>query len=166
MNQNTIYVCNDKQITPIFVEVMSMSIRNAKTSDKFAVKELADHCAPDLRPSVVGTYEFLARCFSNTFFLYEENSKLLGYTVGFPNTAVKGEFWVYQVGVHSDARKKGVGSKLFDRLVNQVRSEGYTRIRSHLKFTNEASKRLHEKYGMNICGQDDRGWFVEGNLQE
>jgi len=138
-----------------------MSIRNVEVSDKFAVTELAKKCAPFLRPSVVGTYEFMARCFRNTFFVYEENSKLLGFIVGFPNTAAQGEFWIYQACLCKKCRSKGTGSALFERLLQQVKSEGYKRVRSHFKFDNEISKRLHEKFGMKIYDKDDRGWFAE-----
>ncbi len=138
-----------------------MSIRNADVEDKVAVFELAQSCIPWLRASVVGTYEFFARCFRNTFFVYEENNKIIGYLVGFPNTAVKGEFWIYQIGMYEEHRGKGIGSKLFARMVEQVKSEGYNSMRSHFKFKNKHSRALHEKFGMKIYGEDDRGWFVE-----
>ncbi|MHA1146295.1 MAG: GNAT family N-acetyltransferase [Candidatus Helarchaeota archaeon] len=138
-----------------------MPVRNVRVKDKFDIEILAQNCAPLVRSSVVGTYEFLARCFQNTFFVYEENSKLLGYIVGFPNTAVKGEFWIYQICVNNEFRGKHVGSKLFEAIVSQVRKEGYTRMRSHLRFDNEHSLNIHKKFGFEICGEDDRGWFVE-----
>jgi GNAT superfamily N-acetyltransferase len=142
-----------------------MSIRNVEVSDKVAITELAKKCAPFLRPSVIGTYEFLARCFRNTFFVYEENkgvsSKILGFIVGFPNTDVQGEFWIYQACLCKKCRSKGIGSLLFERLLQQVKSEGYTSVRSHFKFDNAISKKLHEKFGIKIYDQDDRGWFAE-----
>jgi L-amino acid N-acyltransferase YncA len=141
-----------------------MSIRNAEVSDKVAITELAEKCAPYVRPSVVGTYEFMARCFRNTFFVYEENSKILGFVVGFPNTAVKGEFWIYQVCLCKKCRSKGTGSALFERLFQQVKSEGYRCIRSHFKFDNELSRKLHEKFGMKVYDKDDRGWFTQINF--
>ena len=61
------------------------------------------------------------------------------------------------------ACESGYASK---RLFAQVKLEGYQRIRSHFKFKNERSRNLHEKFGMQICGKDERGWFVEGKLQE
>ncbi|NVM55173.1 MAG: GNAT family N-acetyltransferase [Candidatus Helarchaeota archaeon] len=141
-----------------------MSIRNADVKDKVAITELAENCAPLVRPSVIGTYEFLARCFKNTFFVYEEDSKIIGFLVGFPNTAEEGEFWIYQICVCDKYRGKRIGSQLFARFFKQLKSEGYTRVRSHFKFENKHSKNLHEKFGMKVCGQDDRGWFVEVKL--
>ncbi|MFX0135136.1 MAG: GNAT family N-acetyltransferase [Candidatus Hodarchaeota archaeon] len=138
-----------------------MTIRNVQVKDKYAVTEVAENCAPLLRASVYGTYEFLARCFQRTFFVYLDNSKIVGYIVGFPNTSVKGEFWLYQVGIKEHYRKKYIGSQLLERFIEQVKSDGYKRIRSHIQFENEHSKNLHEKFGFKICGQDDKGWFEE-----
>ncbi|MHA1229904.1 MAG: GNAT family N-acetyltransferase [Candidatus Helarchaeota archaeon] len=141
-----------------------MTIRNVKVSDAPEIVKVAENCSPLLRNSVEGTYEFLARCFSNTFFVYEENDTVIGYIVGFPNTAKLGEFWIYQVGVIDKYRGKGIGSKLFKALFDQVKSEKYERIRSHYIFENKVSANLHKKFGMEICGQDNRGYFVEALL--
>ena len=138
-----------------------MSIRKVQVKDKFAIFHVAENCLPLLRASVLGTYEFLARCFQRTFFVYEENSKIIGYIVGFPNTSTDGEFWLYQVGIIDTHRGKGIGSQLLKLFINQVTSDGYKKIRSHFQFDNEHSKKLHEKFGFNICGQDDKGWFAE-----
>jgi L-amino acid N-acyltransferase YncA len=141
-----------------------MPIRNVKVSDSIEITTLAENCAPLIRASVVGTYEFLARCFSNTFLVYEEGGKILGFLVGFPNTAAKGEFWIYQVCISDKLRSKGIGTQLFQRLFDQLKAEGYTRVRSHYKFENTHSRNLHEKFGMKQCGQNELGWFCEVKL--
>lgn len=139
----------------------NLPIRNVKVVDKTEITKLAENCAPLIRASVIGTYEFMARCFKNTFFIYEENSKIIAFIVGFPNTAKQGEFWIYQACICDKYRSQGIGSQLFEKIINQVKSEGYQRMRSHLRFENEHSLNLHKKYGFQICGKDDRGWFVE-----
>ena len=53
-----------------------MSIRNVQVKDKHSVTQVAESGAPLLRASVYGTYEYLARCFQRTFFVYLENSKM------------------------------------------------------------------------------------------
>ena len=143
-----------------------MSIRNVRVKDAPIVTKVAENCVPLVRASVEGTYEFLARCFSNTFFICEENDEIIGYTVGFPNTAKEGEFWIYQVGILNQWRGKGIGSKLFAALFKEVRNKGYERIRSHYKFGNEHSANLHAKFGMKKCGEDERGYFVEAILKK
>ena len=142
-----------------------MSIRNVQVKDKLAVTNVAEICAPLVRASVVGTYEYLARCFQNTFFVYEDNDEIVGYIVGFPNTNVPGEFWLYQVAVIGSQRGKKIGSQLFERFMNQVKAEGYEKIRSHYIFGNERSAKIHEKYGFKACGEDERGPFVESKLK-
>ncbi len=138
-----------------------MSIRNARVKDKFAITEVAEKCTPLVRASVVGTYEFMARCFQNTFFIYEQNGKIIGYILGFPNTSMQGEFWLYQVAVLEPYREQKIGSQLFERFIIQVQAEGYKRIRSHYIFSNARSANIHAKFGFKICGEDDRGPFVE-----
>lgn len=138
-----------------------MSIRNVKVNDKTLITEIAEDSEPYVRPSVVGTYEYLARCFQRTFFLYEENSTPIGFIVGFPNTSTEGEFWLYQIAIKKSYREKGIGSKLFEAFINQVRVDGFVKIRSHYKFDNERSAKAHAKFGFKKCGEDDRGIFVE-----
>lgn len=138
-----------------------MAIRNVKIKDAPIITMIAANCDPLLRPSVEGTYEYLARCFSDTFFIYEENEKIIGFIVGFPNTAKPKEFWIYQAGILDKWRGQGIGSQLFSVLFDSVKSKGYNHILSHYKFSNEHSANLHKKFGMKICGQDDRGYFVE-----
>ena len=140
-----------------------MPIRNARVNDKFTITEVARKCAP-IRNSVVGTYEYLARCFQNTFFVHEEDGEIVGFIVGFPNTSVPGEFWLYQIGVLELHRGKKIGFYLFERFLKQVKEEGYKTCKSHYVFGNEISARLHAKLGFTICGGDERGPFVEKKL--
>jgi len=142
-----------------------MTIRNVSVRDAPIITKVAENCLPFLRPSVEGTYEFLARCFQNTFFVFEENTEIVGFIVGFPNTAAPGEFWIYQCAILSEWRGRGIGSKLFEALFRQVRSEGYKRVRSHYKFDNQHSANLHSKFNMKICGKDARGYFVEAIIE-
>jgi GNAT superfamily N-acetyltransferase len=137
-----------------------MSIRNANIEDKFQIEKLAQKCSPNMRPSTAGTYEYLARCFKKTFFVYEENSKILGYIVGFPNTSKLGEFWLYQVCVSRNHRRKGIGSMLFERIIDEIKLGGYKIIKSHFQFPNQHSRNLHEKFGFKIYDEDDIGWFA------
>ena len=138
-----------------------MLIRNVKVKDKFLIAEIAEKSTPYVRASVVGTYEFLARCFQRTFFLCEADSKPVGYIVGFPNTSSEGEFWLYQIAIIEEYREQGIGSQLFEAFINQVKADGYAKIRSHYKFDNDRSAKAHAKFGFKICGKDDRGPFVE-----
>ena len=138
-----------------------MTIRNAKIKDKLIITEIAEDSEPFVRPSVVGTYEYLVRCFQRSFFIYEEKSKPIGFLVGFPNTSSEGEFWLYQIAIRKGHREKGIGSKLFEAFINQVKADGYQKIRSHYKFDNDRSAKTHAKFGFKQCGKDERGPFVE-----
>lgn len=131
-----------------------------KLDDKYVLTDLAANCAPKIRPSVVGTYEFLSRCFNSTFFVYEEENEIKAYMVGFPNIDSEGEeYWIYQVCVHGSLRGKKIGSQLFEVFLKKVEEMGYKRIRSQV--TNEHSVNLHEKYGFKKIAPDERGWIME-----
>ena len=136
-----------------------MSIRNAELEDVQAITDLANNCAPDLRPSVFGTYEYFARCFRSTFFVYEENDLIKGYVVGFPNIDVKGEYWLYQICVHSELRSKKIGSKLIVPFIEEIKKKGNNSIKSHANTQHSAN--LHEKYGFKTYETDESGWFME-----
>lgn len=123
-----------------------MSIRNARMEDKHVLTALAKRCEPQIRPTVVGTYEFLARCFQSTFFVYEEEGEIKAYMVGFPNVDVKGEIWIYQICVHESLRGKRVGTQLFDAFMKTVKEQGYKTVLSQV--TNDISIKLHEKFGL------------------
>ncbi len=141
---------------------MGCNLRNAEIEDKIKIAEVAEKCAPWVRNSVMGTYEFLARCFRRYFFVIErENNELLGFIVGFPNIDIEGEFWLYQVAVLPEVRRNDLGSKLFDALKKQVVEDGYKVMKSHYRFDNEKSKNLHAKFGFTPDGTaDERGPFV------
>ncbi|MHA1377480.1 MAG: GNAT family N-acetyltransferase [Candidatus Helarchaeota archaeon] len=136
-----------------------MIIRNANHEDVQAITELAQNCAPNLRPSVFGTYEYFTYCFRSTFFVFEEDNEIKGFIVGFPNIDVKGEYWLYQICVHSSIRSKNVGSKIIVPFIEKIKEMGYTHIKSHAN--NQHSKNLHEKFGFKEYDQDQSGWFMK-----
>ena len=141
---------------------MGYKLRNVDVDDKLKIADVAEKCAPWIRNSVVGTYEFLARCFRRYFFVIEdENGDLLGFIVGFPNIDVEGEFWLYQVAILPEFRRNDLGSILFDALKKKVVEDGYKVMKSHYRFDNEKSKNLHAKFGFKLDGtSDERGPFV------
>jgi L-amino acid N-acyltransferase YncA len=145
---------------------MNYILRTAEIEDTVKIAEVAERCAPWVRNSVVGTYEFLARCFRRYFFVIEgDHGQLLGYIVGFPNIDVDREFWLYQVAVLPEVRRNDLGSKLFDALKKKVVEDGYAVMKSHYRFDNEKSKILHAKFGFKPDGtSDERGPFVTCKL--
>ncbi|MFX1450486.1 MAG: GNAT family N-acetyltransferase [Promethearchaeota archaeon] len=136
-----------------------MSIRNAELEDTQQITDVANNCAPNLRPSAFGTYEYFTRCFRSTFLVYEENEEIKGFVVGFPNIDVKGEYWLYQICVYSELRSKKIGSKLIVPFIEKIKEMGYKNIKSHAN--NQHSVNLHEKYGFKKYDTDESGWFLE-----
>lgn len=145
---------------------MGFNLRNVEIEDKFKIAEVAEKCAPPIRSSVVGTYEYLARCFRSYFLVVEnDEGEIVGFISGFPNLDVKGEIWIYQVAILEDFRGHGFGSMLFEAFISQAKKDGYKILKSHYVWDNEISAGLHSKYGFEKFGKDDRGPFIKVNLE-
>tara|TARA_R110002049_G_scaffold302258_1_gene494949 strand:+ start:2397 stop:2882 length:486 start_codon:yes stop_codon:yes gene_type:complete len=83
------------------------------------------------------------------FVVYEENNQVLGYAYAniwrekpaFKHTV---ETTIY---LHHEAKGKQIGTKLYTELLNQLRAENYHVAIGGLTLPNEASVKLHEKFG-------------------
>jgi GNAT superfamily N-acetyltransferase len=142
-----------------FYLVIFLSIRNVNHEDVQSITDLANNCAPNLRPSVFGTYEYFTYCFKSTFLVFEDDEGIKGFVVGFPNIDEKGEYWLYQICIYGSLRSKGIGSKLIHPFIEKIKELGYTHIKSHAN--NKHSKNLHEKFGFKQYAEDQSGWFLE-----
>lgn len=83
------------------------------------------------------------------FIVFEENNEILGYAYGSkwrPKPAYKQtvESTVY---VKNGEHGKQIGSKLYGKLLNLLKEEGYHTVLGGLTLPNEGSVKLHEKFG-------------------
>ncbi|NMH86322.1 GNAT family N-acetyltransferase [Flavivirga algicola] len=83
------------------------------------------------------------------FIVFEEDNKILGYAYGSkwrPKPAYKHtvESTVY---VKHDVLGKQVGTKLYTELLSQLKKQNYHIVLGGLTLPNDASVRLHEKFG-------------------
>lgn len=83
------------------------------------------------------------------FLVFEENNKILGYAYAgkwrekpaYKNTV---ESTIY---LHHDAVGKQIGSKLYTELLRLLKHQNYHVVIGGLALPNEASVKLHEKFG-------------------
>ena len=83
------------------------------------------------------------------FFVFEEDNKILGYAYAnkwrekpaYKNTV---ESTVY---LHHEAMGKQIGTKLYTELLKQLKTQNYHVVIGGLTLPNEASVKLHEKFG-------------------
>jgi len=83
------------------------------------------------------------------FFVFEEDNKILGYAYANkwrekPAYRHTVESTVY---VHHEAQGKQIGFKLYTELLNHLRTQDYHVVVGGLTLPNEASVKLHEKFG-------------------
>ena len=85
------------------------------------------------------------------FFVYEEDTKILGYAYANkwrekPAYRHTVESTVY---VHHEAQGKQIGFKLYTELLNHLKADKYHVVVGGLTLPNDASVKLHEKFGFN-----------------
>lgn len=64
-----------------------------------------------------------------------------------------GDAEVMNVAVDPDVRGRGIGTALFGRLIEEVKTRGATAITLEVRPSNEAAIRLYEKFGLRSVGR-------------
>ncbi|HEY0050556.1 MAG TPA: GNAT family N-acetyltransferase [Pyrinomonadaceae bacterium] len=91
--------------------------------------------------------ESLARDYP--FFVCEANGEILGYAYGRqyrPRRAYRHSIEV-SVYIKNGAQGNGIGTRLYERLFPEIRQRDFHAIIAGISLPNEASIRLHEKFG-------------------
>ena len=134
-----------------------MDIRLAKPSD---ARSLLDIYAPYIENTAitfeyeVPTIEEFATRIAKTLEKYpylvaEEDGLISGYAYASTYYARAAYDWAVELSVYvsQDAREKGVGSKLYDKLEDLLDQMGYMHFLACISLPNEASLALHRKRG-------------------
>ncbi|MBJ6368300.1 N-acetyltransferase [Snuella sp. CAU 1569] len=105
----------------------------------------------DLKPFALSEFEEKVHAISAAypFIVFEDNDRILGYAYASkwrekPAYNFTVESTVY---VRQDAQGKQVGSKLYTELLRLLRQGNYHVVLGSLTLPNEASVKLHEKFG-------------------
>ncbi|RZN64253.1 MAG: GNAT family N-acetyltransferase [Candidatus Methanoliparum thermophilum] len=137
-------------------------IREADEKDSMKIEALAKKASP-LRPSVAGTYEYLALCFKR-YFLVAIDEDILGFIIGLPNIDNKNESWIYQIAVHPSYRRKKIASNLLKMEIERLTDDNFKKIKARILSTNNRSFKFFNKYGFNMVGYIDNWIEVEKEL--
>ena len=70
------------------------------------------------------------------------------------------EAQVTNVAVHPDYRGQGIGTKLFARLIEEVKTRGVTAITLEVRPSNEAAVKLYESFGLKSVGRR-KGYYLD-----
>lgn len=93
--------------------------------------------------------------------VYEEEGKILGYAYGGPDHTRSAYQWTVEssIYVREDARKKGIGEKLYTALLNILEKQNFCVCYAIITQGNEASIKFHEKMGFyKICDFEGAGY--------
>ena len=70
------------------------------------------------------------------------------------------EAQVTNVAVHPDHRDQGIGTKLFARLIEEVKTRGVTAITLEVRPSNKAAIKLYENFGLKSVGRR-KGYYLD-----
>ena len=90
-------------------------------------------------------YSIMARYFGDSFFLMEEDSRIIGLVWGFISQMDTDTLFLWQIGVAGEYRGKGVSYRLLDRFISYAREKGCMRVRATVETGNFASWKMFEK---------------------
>lgn len=151
---------------------MPLALRLAQASDGPALAALF---APYVRDTAItfqenapGAAAFSAKVTellpSFPFLVVEEEGRVLAYAYASPHRALPAYRWCAEVSVyaHLEARAKGAGSRLYTALHAILERQGYVNLYAGITLPNEASVRLHEKFGYRPFARFEKVGFKRG----
>jgi phosphinothricin acetyltransferase len=121
-------------------EIYNYYIKN--THQTFEIEPLS---AEEMRGRIAGiisTYPYLVA---------EEDNKILGYACASQFNLQRAYEFSAEVSIYvrNDAKGKGIGTQLYDRLFEELRETDIHAIIAAISLPNEASVRFHEKMGFS-----------------
>lgn len=86
--------------------------------------------------------------------VYEDNNQVLGYAYAGHHRVRTAYQWSADVSVyvHGDARRRGIGRKLYTTLFNILRLQNYVNAYAGISLPNPGSVGLHRAVGMTTLG--------------
>lgn len=101
--------------------------------------------ADSLQASLDGPYTTLVMAFNKAASPANDNGKAAGYGMGVMETATKGV--IASMAVAQDNRGQGLGRILLDKVIENLRDAGATKITLQVETTNQVAIKLYESSG-------------------
>lgn len=85
---------------------------------------------------------------------YEQRAQVLGYAKAAPFNPRDGFMWSVNLSVYlrPEARGRGLSVKLYERLFELLRAQGFRSVYARVALPNPASIHLHERFGLQQTG--------------
>jgi ribosomal protein S18 acetylase RimI-like enzyme len=82
----------------------------------------------------------------------DDDGDVIGFLLGFVSAGVG---YVHLVGIDPDARRRGVGKRLYETFFERARSAGASRIKAITNVGNEGSIDFHRALGFDVVEDPD-----------
>ncbi|PAD21656.1 GNAT family N-acetyltransferase [Terribacillus saccharophilus] len=100
---------------------------------------------------------------NSTIFVAEEKGKLVGYLIAIGGTVKRTKHCAYLViGILQEYRGKGIGSKLFDKVIKWAPKHNVSRLELTVVTENKAGLALYKKSGFDIEGTKRNSINING----
>lgn len=126
-----------------------ITIRRPVAADGAAVWRLARDL-DSLETNSAYAYLLLCRDFGDSSRVALEGDRLLGFVVGYRPPRRPETVFVWQVGVHPEARGRGLAGRLLRELVRGPGSAGVTCLEATVTPDNEASRALFRSFARAV----------------
>jgi len=130
----------------------SYKIRLFEKRDADAVVKLAaDYAAFDRampKDWLLSTYDK----YPESIWVAEANNELVGFVIGYETKTPMGSTWgnVELMAVHPKSRRRGVGTKLVEKILEQFKKMNVEVASLHCPATAVEAKKLYEKLGFDV----------------
>lgn len=135
-----------------------MNITKAEIKDAKEISEIAIKCNFETERN----YEEILNDKDKGIFLAKENNKIIGF-IGYSFQKWNNSIQVINIFVKPDFRKKGIGSRLIQELINFSKKTDYRVIIAEAPSNTNAPK-LYLKNGFRKCGYNDRYYTNDGSI--
>lgn len=126
-----------------------IEVRPAETSDGAAIWTLAEEL-DSLESNSAYAYLLLCRDFGDSCRVAVDDGRVVGFVVGYRPPRRPETLFVWQVGVHPDARGGGLARTLLREATSGPSSAGVSRMEATVTPGNEASRALFRSFARSV----------------
>lgn len=83
--------------------------------------------------------------------VYEEDGKIVGYAYASEHRERAAFAWDCEISVYlsPEHHRKGIAGRLYEKLFEIMKEQGFVNVYALIDYPNEASQKLHEKFGFH-----------------
>lgn len=137
-----------------------IKIRNAIEEDFLSIMHVAANCEP-MPVERDSIYHAFTRYFAGTCFVAEQESRMVGFLLGWLSQLDDTIAYIHNVCVIPEMRKKKIAKALYDTFIETVKAAGCSRVFLIVNPRNRISMNFHQVLGFKIS-EEGEGIEVEG----